>query len=122
MYNAERANTALKKLENFDLYFMGPVGSMEGPSRVPLNIFCCLKCKNIANIANFHWWPYLTPPGLIKDSQTLALCEFKLSVNLFLKFSFKLFLILLLLLSLMLFLMMCLMLSLMMVITLDWFT
>ena len=34
MYNIEIANTAWKRLENFEVHFRGPVGSIEGPSQV----------------------------------------------------------------------------------------
>ena len=50
-------------------------GSIEGPRRVldpmrvtlslprvPWSHYCCIECKNIANIVNFHCGAYLPPP------------------------------------------------------------
>ena len=44
MYNAEIANTAYKRLENFEVDFRGPVGSMEGPRRVLdlMRVYLCV--------------------------------------------------------------------------------
>ena len=83
MFDVETANTAWKRLENFEVHFRGPVGSIEGPSRVldlmrvhlsvprvPWYVFCCLEVHTIANMANFLGGPIWPPPGLIKDSQT----------------------------------------------------
>ena len=83
MFDVETAYTAWKRLENFEVHFRGPVGSIEGPSRVldlmrvhlsvprvPWYVFCCLEVHTIANMANFLGGPIWPPPGLIKDSQT----------------------------------------------------
>ena len=44
MYNAEIENTVLKRLENFEVYLRGPVGSMEGPRWVLdlMRVYLCV--------------------------------------------------------------------------------
>ena len=44
MYNAEKANTALKRLGKFEVDFRDPVGSMEGPRWVLdlMRVYLCV--------------------------------------------------------------------------------
>ena len=62
-------------LENHEVHFRVPVGSIEGPGRIldPIRItsrlprvpwygLCSLKGKNIAHTANFPLWGIFAPP------------------------------------------------------------
>ena len=75
-------NKAWIFLENHEVYFRVPVGSIEGPGRIldPIRItsrlprvpwygLCSLKGKNIAHTANFPLRANLPPPRLFEDSE-----------------------------------------------------
>ena len=76
MFDVETANIAWKRLENFEVHFRGPVGSIEGPSqvldamrvhlsvpRVPRYVFCCLECNKYGQFPSVG---IFGPPWLIR--------------------------------------------------------
>ena len=75
VYDVEIANEACKWLDNFEVHFRGPVGSIEGPRlvldpmevrscvpRVPWNVLYCLECKNMTDTAGFQVEDDCVPP------------------------------------------------------------
>ena len=76
---ASRARPQLDNMRPASSILRSPVGSMEGPRlvsdpmgvsscvlRVPWYGFCCLECKNIADIANFLCGADLPPPAWLR--------------------------------------------------------